>query len=96
MLRQTFLIAKGYFDPKEYFQAIKIDNLDDPTFDNKIKAMFNWSPPLSLAYFWTFFAFYSSLNTFDKIVSPFIELGSKSSEIVKWCLIKMVIYDGLI
>ena len=43
VLRQTFLIAKGYFDPKEYFQAIKIDNLDDPTFDNKIKAMFNWS-----------------------------------------------------
>ena len=41
VLRQTFLIAKGYFDPKEYFQAIKIDNLDDPTFDNKIKAMFN-------------------------------------------------------
>ena len=24
VLRQTFLIAKGYFDPKEYFQAIKI------------------------------------------------------------------------
>lgn len=43
VLRQTFLIAKGYFDPKEYFQAIKIDNLDDQTFDNKIKAMFNWS-----------------------------------------------------
>ena len=42
VLRQTFLIAKGYFDPKEYFQAIKIDNLDDQTFDNKIKAMFNW------------------------------------------------------
>jgi len=41
VLRQTFLIAKGYFDPKEYFQAIKIDNLDDQTFDNKIKAMFN-------------------------------------------------------
>ena len=37
----TALIAKGYFDPKEYFQAIKIDNLDDQTFDNKIKAMFN-------------------------------------------------------
>ncbi len=43
VLRQTFLIAKGYFDPKEYFQAIKIDNLDDQTFDNKIKAMFNWN-----------------------------------------------------
>jgi len=41
VLRQTFLIAKGYFDPKEYFQAIKIDNLDDQTFDSKIKAMFN-------------------------------------------------------
>ena len=41
VLRQTFLIAKGYFDPKEYFQAIKIDSLDDQTFDNKIKAMFN-------------------------------------------------------
>lgn len=41
VLRQTFLIAKGYFDPKEYFQAIKIDNLDDQTFDNKIRAMFN-------------------------------------------------------
>jgi hypothetical protein len=41
VLRQSFLIAKGYFDPKEYFQAIKIDNLDDTTFDNKIKAMFN-------------------------------------------------------
>lgn len=41
VLRQTFLIAKGYFDPKEYFQAIKIDNLDDQTFDNKIKAMFS-------------------------------------------------------
>ncbi len=50
VLRQTFLIAKGYFDPKEYFQAIKIDNLDDQTFDNKIKAMFNWS--LS---WWTYF-----------------------------------------
>jgi len=43
VLRQTFLIAKGYFDPKEYFQAIKIENLDDQTFDNKIRAMFNWS-----------------------------------------------------
>lgn len=43
MLRQTFLIAKGYFDPKEYFQAIKIDNLDDQTFDNKIRSMFNWN-----------------------------------------------------
>jgi hypothetical protein len=42
VLRQTFLIAKGYFDPKEYFQAIKIDNLDDQTFDNKIRSMFNW------------------------------------------------------
>ena len=42
VLRQTFLIAKGYFDPKEYFQAIKIENLDDQTFDNKIRAMFNW------------------------------------------------------
>ena len=41
VLRQTFLIAKGYFDPKEYFQAIKIDNLDDQTFDNKIRSMFN-------------------------------------------------------
>lgn len=41
VLRQTFLIAKGYFDPKEYFQAIKIENLDDQTFDNKIRAMFN-------------------------------------------------------
>lgn len=41
VLRQTFLIAKGYFDPKEYFQAIKIQNLDDQTFDNKIRAMFN-------------------------------------------------------
>lgn len=44
VLRQTFLIAKGYFDPKEYFQAIKIDNLDDQTFDNKIRSMFNWKP----------------------------------------------------
>ena len=43
VLRQTFLIAKGYFDPKEYFQAIKIENLDDQTFDNKIRAMFNWA-----------------------------------------------------
>ncbi len=42
VLRQTFLIAKGYFDPKEYFQAIKIDNLDDQTFDNKIRSMFSW------------------------------------------------------
>ena len=41
VLRQTFLIAKGYFDPKEYFQAVKIDSLDDQAFDNKIKAMFN-------------------------------------------------------
>lgn len=41
VLRQTFLIAKGYFDPKQYFQAIKIENLDDQTFDNKIRAMFN-------------------------------------------------------
>ena len=40
MLRQTFLIAKGYFDPKEYFQAIKIDNLEDQNFDNKIRDMF--------------------------------------------------------
>ena len=41
VLRRTFLIAKGYFDPKEYFQAIKIGNLDDQTFDNKIRSMFN-------------------------------------------------------
>ena len=41
VLRQTFLVAKGYFDPKEYFQAAKIDSLDDQAFDNKIKAMFN-------------------------------------------------------
>lgn len=51
VLRQTFLIAKGYFDPKEYFQAIKIDNLDDQTFDNKIKAMFSWSIDLLFYYF---------------------------------------------
>lgn len=51
VLRQTFLIAKGYFDPKEYFQAIKIENLDDQTFDNKIRAMFNW-------FFFWFFAKY--------------------------------------
>lgn len=29
--QQTFLISKGYFNPKEYFKAIKIDNLDDQT-----------------------------------------------------------------
>lgn len=56
VLRQTFLIAKGYFDPKEYFQAIKIDNLDDQTFDNKIKAMFNWSfAPISTISSYSFF-----------------------------------------
>ena len=56
VLRQTFLIAKGYFDPKEYFQAIKIDNLDDQTFDNKIKAMFNWSfAPISTISYSFFF-----------------------------------------
>ena len=56
VLRQTFLIAKGYFDPKEYFQAIKIDNLDDQTFDNKIKAMFNWSfAPISTIKSYSFF-----------------------------------------
>ena len=62
VLRQTFLIAKGYFDPKEYFQAIKIENLDDQTFDNKIRAMFNnWSAiqrnpftqfPINLNQYW--------------------------------------------
>lgn len=55
MLRQTFLIAKGYFDPKEYFQAIKIENLDDQTFDNKIRAMFNWFVKMGDHYFINFF-----------------------------------------
>ena len=55
VLRQTFLIAKGYFDPKEYFQAIKIDNLDDQTFDNKIKAMFSW---LGIIRFYNFGRYY--------------------------------------
>jgi hypothetical protein len=40
VLRQNFLIAKGFFDPREYFQTIRIDNLDDKTIDNKIKQMF--------------------------------------------------------
>ena len=62
VLRQTFLIAKGYFDPKEYFQAIKIDNLDDQTFDNKIKAMFNWLTILIII------TFMSQISLFNKII----------------------------
>jgi hypothetical protein len=39
VFRQSFLIAKGYSDPKGYFQAIRIENWDDRTFDDKIGDM---------------------------------------------------------
>ncbi len=40
MLKQNFLISKGYFDPKTYFPSIKINSLEDTTFDAKIKSYF--------------------------------------------------------
>ncbi|CAD8212568.1 unnamed protein product [Paramecium octaurelia] len=39
VLRQNFLIAKGYFDPKAYFPSINLSSLDDTSFDEKIKEM---------------------------------------------------------
>ncbi|KAL4439061.1 hypothetical protein ABPG74_008836 [Tetrahymena malaccensis] len=39
VLRQNFLISKGYFDPKKYFPSIQINDLEDTQFDQKIKDM---------------------------------------------------------
>ena len=36
MMKQTFLINKGYFDPKSYFPSLNVTSLDDNTFDKKI------------------------------------------------------------
>jgi hypothetical protein len=31
----------GYFDPKQYFPSINITSLDDTSFDDKIKGIYN-------------------------------------------------------
>jgi len=36
VMKQTFLINKGFFDPKGYFPSLNVTNLDDNTFDKKI------------------------------------------------------------
>lgn len=36
MMKQTFLINKGYFDPKSYFPSLNVTSLDDNAFDKKI------------------------------------------------------------
>ena len=36
VLKQTFLMTKGYFDPKNYFPSLEVTSLDDNTFDKKI------------------------------------------------------------
>jgi len=41
VLKQKFLIAKGFFRPKEYFPSIEISGLDDPTFDKKLTDLVN-------------------------------------------------------
>ena len=40
MMKQTFLINKGYFDPKSYFPSLNVTSLDDNTFDKKILGFF--------------------------------------------------------
>ena len=40
VMKQTFLINKGLFDPKSYFPSLNVTNLDDNTFDKKILGFF--------------------------------------------------------
>ncbi|KRX07557.1 hypothetical protein PPERSA_11106 [Pseudocohnilembus persalinus] len=39
VLKQKFLISKGYFDPKKYFPCVQLNNLDDKSQDAKIRQM---------------------------------------------------------
>ena len=44
VLKQNFLISKGYFDPKEYFNSIQLTSLDDSSQDQNIRKMLDNVP----------------------------------------------------
>ena len=52
MMKQTFLINKGYFDPKSYFPSLNVTSLDDNTFDKKIMGKY------FILFFFFFFVYF--------------------------------------
>ena len=72
VMKQTFLINKGFFDPKSYFPSLNVTNLDDNAFDKKILGL------IMLFYdFFNYFVILDMLNPPNTNVGKNIENNFK-------------------